>query len=128
MVALSQGMAFKIGLMLPPAQNVAMPFTFDFTNQAQYDKDLFQEQSNEKMPYVQSVWIDNSGNSAAFTLAFDGMGFSITVKAGTQGLYPVLQAEGAPTFHGSVAVAGAGKLTKIILLSMPVPYKDWATA
>lgn len=116
----------KVGLMMPPEDYVAASVVIDFTNDSVFTKDLVQEQANLRVPYIQAVYIDNSADANALTLAFDGTDFSIKVKGNTQGVYPLIVPEGPPRFTVT-STQGAVKKT-LIFLSMPVPFFQWPTA
>lgn len=122
-----QAQGFRIGLMLQPEENVAMPVVVDFTNESVFTKDFQQEQANLRIPFIQTVYIDNSVDANPLTLAFDGLpGQSITVKGRTQGYYPVVQQEGIPRIT-ITSTQGAVK-KQLIFLSVIVPPMQWATA
>ncbi len=120
---------YKIGLMELPSNYIALPVDFDFTTDAAQvlTKDFVSEEQNLKIPFIQGVFIDNSGDANALTLAVDGLpGHSITVKGHTQGFYPLICGDG-PT-RITVTSTGSAAVKRIIFLSMPVMPCQWATA
>lgn len=123
---LPQGQGFRVGLMQQPAENVAMPVVVDFTADSVFTKDFQQEQANLKIPFFQTVYIDNSADANPLTLAFDGLpGQSITVKGRTQGYYPVITQEGIP--HVTITSTQGAVKKQLIFLSVIVPPMQWAT-
>jgi hypothetical protein len=125
---LPQGQGFKTPLMSLPEEPIFMPYSFDFTKDAAQivTKDFVQEMQALKIPFVQSIYIDNSGDANPMTLAFNDGTFSITVKGRTQGFYPLCVAEGP--LRVTATSTGAAIAKTVIFLSMMVPPINWATA
>lgn len=125
----TQGTAFKTGLMTEPSEPVALlvPFNFALDAAQVLTKDFLQEEAAQKIPYIQCVYIDNSGDANALTLAINGGDQqSITVKGRTQGYYPIAFPEGPCTI--TVTSTGSAIIKNILFLSMIVPPAQWATA
>ena len=120
---------FRVGLMTMPEEMVAMPIAFDFANDASQilTKEFEQEFTELKIPYIQSVYIDNSLDADALTLAVNGgTQQSITVKGHTQGYYPLALAQGNSSI--TVSSTGSTETKQLIFFSMIVPPCSWATA
>jgi len=104
-----------IRTIFPVAQN-AVPeqgskgvvVNFDFTTINVVSGDLTQEQSVNGISYIQAMWIDNRANAQAFAITFLGLLYTIQVRAGRQGIYPVFVAQGDVKFtavsNGAVIV------------------------
>lgn len=86
--------------------------------------DLSEEQELGQIPFVQSAWIDNSGNTVGLILT-TSIGQSITVAAGWQGFYPILDTDHRFTVTTVAGAAGQNAQTTIIFLSVPMPASSW---
>lgn len=73
---------------------------------------------------LQAVWIDNSSNNAAVTLANLSSNQQIVVAAGRQGIYPVLSPN-PPVF--SATSAGTGNV-QFQFLNVPITCLSWPTS
>ncbi|MDE2020111.1 MAG: DUF1859 domain-containing protein [Patescibacteria group bacterium] len=87
--------------------------------------DLAVEQTSGAIGFVQSVYIDNSANAAAYTLQVGGTQQNITVKGKTQGYYPVVPFTG--TFQWTSSMAGGGTVN-LIFMNQRFEAAQWATA
>ena len=123
MGALKTGFQIWNGLA-PEGGPVCMPVDFDFSSVANQQVDLFLEEANKQIDFVQSVYIDNADNAAAFTLTVSGTGQRIRVKANTQGWYPLLS--GDQTRVNVSSTVAAVKVT-VIFCNVPMPTAQWAT-
>lgn len=121
------GAPFKVSAMQVPEEPNVIPVVFDFATDAAQTltKDLVREQQDLRIPFVQMVYIDNSGDANPLTMTFEGMAFSVTAKARTQGYYPLLIPEG-PVRCTVVSPASAIKKL-VVFMSMMVPPQVWAT-
>jgi hypothetical protein len=119
----ARGFGFKIGLGMDPAENIAMPMSLDFTGADQTaTKDLFQEQAHEDIPFVQSIYIDNSLNASPISIVFGGTNQKINMRANRQGYIPVCVPQGQCQF---TAKSAGNVVVPILLLSMMMPYLVW---
>jgi hypothetical protein len=124
-------MAIRTGFPLAlGAKSSSGPFgvnvTLDFTTGNVVSGDLVQEQMIGTIDYVQSIWIDNSQNTKVLTITFPGLGQSITVKANTQGLYPVIAQQGP--IRWTATSVGAAVVVPVIMMNVPQQsYSQWAT-
>jgi len=83
------------------------------------------EQTNGTIGFVQSVYIDNSGNANPFTITFPGTQQSITVKGRTQGYYPIVPFQGTFSWAASTLVAPA--TVNVIFMNVQFEAAQWAT-
>lgn len=114
---------FKVGLGMNPDENIALPMTLDFTDpSATAAKDLFQEQSRDEIPFVQSIYIDNSLNGSGMSITIAGTNQKINMAKNMQGYLPVLVPQGPLQF---TATSAGNVKVPIIWLSMMVPYLTW---
>lgn len=90
--------------------------------------DLSEEQDRGQLPYIQSVFIDNSLNAVPLVLTSD-LGQVIQCGANAQGFFPVL-ASANPRFLATTSsgAAGTNTQTSIIFCSMPMPASFWKVA
>lgn len=124
--------AFPIFNMLAPTKPDGSPgdpvcafFSADFSTIIRYDFNLLTERDNGEIKTVQGVYIDNKSNANAVTLLSNVIGHDITVKGRTQGYYPIMCAD--PADFTVTSTAGAGAITKIFFLNIPVPAFQWLT-
>jgi hypothetical protein len=106
----------------PVSGSIGIPVPFDFTNKQQVSGDLTLEQMQSSIEYVQSIFIDNRANAQPFTIQFSGLQYTIQVKPGRQGIWPVLAAIGALQF---TAVSAGGVVVPTIMFNAVMPYFFW---
>lgn len=111
---------------VPEQGSVAADFSLNFNNDNVFIKETFQEQSKLEIDFVQSIYIDNSASATALTVSIQGTLYSITVKAHTQGWYPIIIPAGKATLIFSKAMTEAS-IVNITLLNSMLPYVNWAT-
>lgn len=86
---ISIGQISKIG---PKGISVNLPFN---TNGSQIvTGDLMTEQQQEAFDVPQSIWIDNRLNAQPLLLQFLGLPMVLQIRAGRQGIYPLVCATG----------------------------------
>lgn len=127
-IVLAAGQDFAIrrtGLGTSPIENVAIEIPCNFNLDSVLTKDFTRELQAEKIPYLQSVYIDNSANANPLTLAIQGTAYSITVKAHTQGWYPLSPAQGP--LNVTISSTQAAVVPVLTFTSFMVPYVNWAT-
>lgn len=107
----------------PTSGPVGVNVALDFTAGDNVVGDLALEQSQGVIEYVQSIWIDNSLNTKSLSIIFSGMQQKITVKAGQQGLFPVLAAVGR--FGWSAQSIGAAVVVPTIMMNQEVTPFLW---
>ncbi len=108
---------------IPDEGPKCLPFALDFSAQPSYAIDLQSLQSRNFLSVIQSVFIDNSANPQAVTMAIDGTQQRVTAKAYTQGYYTVL-IPNPPRF--TVSSAGA-VVVRLQCLNVPVAGAVWST-
>lgn len=123
-------MVARMSFPLPNSQKpksgpVGIPITLDFTGgNVNVSGDLALEMSQSVIEYVQAIYIDNSLNASPLTITFSGMGYKITVKANTQGIYPVITQQGALSWRASSA---GNVAVPTIMFNVQQPYFQWPT-
>jgi len=118
-----KGVGFKVGIGFEPSNYISVPYILDFTQgNTVVIKDMFQEQSQDIIPFVQSLFIDNSANSAAISILFGGTLHNIVTAPNTQGWFIVAVPQGQCQF--TATTLGAVKVP-ILLASMMVPPSVW---
>jgi hypothetical protein len=78
----------------PEQGSKGVPVNFDFTATNVVSSDLTIEMQSNQISFVQSVWIDNRLNAQPFVLTFLGLNYTVQVRAGRQGTYPVYSTSG----------------------------------
>lgn len=106
---------------------VGIPVILALLNAAISVGDFALEQTSGAIGYVQSVYIDNSANAGPLTFIFGGTQQNITVKAHTQGYYPIVPFQG--TFQWQAFSAGnAGALNvPVIFMNVAFEAAQWLT-
>lgn len=111
---------------LPSQGSRALPLPFNFAAADFQEGDTYEEQENGRIDFIQSVFIDNSENPAAFTLTFFGMGqdgFPIIAKPNSQGFYPVTIPNGIARYSAQTDQADVDVL--VILYNTPMAPNVW---
>lgn len=88
--------------------------------------DLALEQMQGSLDFIQSIYIDNSANTKSLSITFSGTGYNITMKAGRQGIFPVIAAVGRLSW--SAQSVAAAVLVKTIMMNEQQPYFQWDAA
>lgn len=102
---------------------VGVPVTLDFTAGDNIRGDLALEQMQTVIDFVQAIYIDNSKNMKSLSIVFSGMAYNITVKAGVQGVFPVITQAGALSW--SAQSVGAGVAVPVIMFNVQQSYFQW---
>lgn len=85
--------------------------------------DLALEQASGTLDFIQSIWIDNSLNTKSLSIIFSGTGQKITVKAGRQGIYPVIASNGSLSWRATSVAAAV--IVPVIFMNVQQPYFQW---
>jgi hypothetical protein len=110
-----------------PIEPRALRLAFDLTGTtAIYAIDLAEEAMTAQLGFVQCLYIDNSKNGNALTVTVGISQQVITVKANTQGYFPVLAPQSA-TFTIVSTGNQAGVIPTIHFLNAPFPCYSWLT-
>lgn len=95
-----------------------LPVRLDFTSSQAINVDLGQVNTLGKIGFVQSAYIDNSGNTASLTLVGSLLGQKIIVPAGAQMFTPLL----LPNPPQMVASSTGNVIVPMFLLNVPMPF------
>ena len=113
---------YAVNSMRVPAEGPkAVPITLDFSLTTIYTLNLQNMQSRNFLSMVQSLYIDNSGNTAPIVVTFPGTQQNITLAAGRQMYVTVLCANPASMQF----VSTGGVLVYVALLNFPVSNSSW---
>lgn len=111
-----------------PAERVGargMPLTFNFTaDVTTAELDLFKENAEGILPFVQSMWIDNYANPDALVILIRQMNQRIIIPAFSQAVRPVFapdQVQLALATGPDMIGEATSKDVQLILLNVPVP-------
>jgi len=85
------------------ARAIFTPFLFNTRNSQNVFDDLVLESSDGLFLLPQAIWIDNRFNAQPITLQFMGLPMVLQVRAGRQGVYPVICTTGAARWTASSA-------------------------
>jgi hypothetical protein len=108
--------SFPVARNAQPEQgSKGTPVNFDFTLINVVNGDLMLEQGQNGISFVQSIWIDNRLNAQAFVITFLGLSYTIQVRAGRQGTYPVYNTSGDIRF--TATSNGAGIIVPTIMFN-----------
>lgn len=121
-------MPARMSIPMPNTQKpisgpVGIPVTLDFSTVDNVTGDLALEQMQGVIDYVQAVYIDNSANIKSLSITFAGLGYNITVKAGVQGIFPIIAQAGALSWRAKSV--GAAVIVPIVLMNVQQPYVQW---
>jgi len=108
----------------PKMGNRELVLTLDFTNAGIINDDLSPEMQLSEIESIQSIFIDNSLNTANLSITFYPSGQSIQAQAFSQGVYPVI-CWGRISYQ---ATTTQGVRVPIILSNVPKPYFAWGPA
>lgn len=86
---------------------------------------LTYEQQSERLEFVQSIYVDNSTNTASLTATFKGTGQTISVPAGYQAYLPVLAT--ADNMKCDFSTSGTPKIP-VWFLSCPMAPAQWPSS
>jgi hypothetical protein len=100
----------------PTSGPVAIPVALDFTSTDNVTGDLVLEQSQGVIEFVQSIYINNKANTKSLTIIFGGLAYDITIKAGQQGMFPVLVPNGSISWKATSV--GAALLVPTIMYNV----------
>ncbi len=103
---------------LPKEGPKTIPVLVDLRTATSVLVDLTQQQMTAKISYIQTVFVDNSLNTASVSITADTTGQILRVPAGTQAYLPIL-APIPPRF--TIATAGA-VIVPIQFLNIPMPF------
>jgi hypothetical protein len=112
--------------LIPPEGPIAIPLTLDFslaTGLTRYTIDLSQQQWQNRISMVQSIFIDLSATGVALTLTDLNSGHTIVANPHTQGWYAILSP--VPTKYQINCDGGANNVS-IFLCNTSIPGVVWA--
>lgn len=94
----------------------------DFTNVAQIEVNLTEDEFLSQLKYVQMIYIDNADNANPLTLTLQISQQRIKVKGNTQGYYPVL----APNqTHFIFATTQGAVIVPVYFINVPLAALQW---
>lgn len=95
----------------------------DFTTTDNVAGDLSMEQQTGLIEFVQSVWIDNSLNTKALKIVFGGTQYTLNVRAGRCGIFPIIAPAGILRFAATSVAAAV--IVPTIFANFELPYFFW---
>jgi len=117
---------FQTALLTYPSQgNMILPMRLDLTGASSLDVDLSEEIQTGKFDFVQTIFVDNSQNTAQTVIVFnDAMtgGYRLVVQPYRQGWFPTPTPKGECRF--TVQTNGA-LIVPIKLANHAVPYFEY---
>jgi len=107
--------------MIPKEGPKTIPYKLDFTAAQSILVDMSQQNLMEQISFVQGVYIDNSGNTAALVLISQGSNQVVSCPAGAQGYFPLLA-----TLPNKFLVSTTGGLiVNVFFYNVPMPAATW---
>ncbi len=123
-VGLFRKLAFAVWNGYAPQQGPkALSYRFDFATVAQITDDLFVENTQNSLSFVQSVYIDNNDNDDEFVLTFAVTNQRIVCQPNSIQIFPVF-APDQTQFTGSMP-ALANRHVDVIFLNVPMPLTSY---
>lgn len=101
----------------------AIPITLDFTVNGSVSFDVIDAVQRGIVDYIQSMWVDNSGNLNALTFLCSQTGQKIIVPANAQGIWPIIAPAGLRITATTTPAGGLKPL--VILLNVPMPMTQY---
>jgi len=119
--------SIPINLLQQPEQGARCIFTpFLFATRAAqvvFD-DLALEQSKGDFQVPQAVWVDNRLNAQPLTLQFLGLPIILQVRAGRQGIYPIVSTTGITRWTAASAQTAVDVPAAMFNISIPTWWQD----
>lgn len=112
-------------LAQPDQGSLAVPYVLDFTSAAILTVDLTQAVLQDKINFIQSVFVDNADNSTSLDLTFMGgpsPNYRVRVQANQQGWFPIAWPIGATRL---IASSNAGSKINVQFANFAMPYFTW---
>lgn len=120
-------MAGRSSFALPNTQKsnsgpygLTVPFAFTPALQT-INSDIVQEMMTNSIDFIQSIAIDNTNNAVAFTITFAGFSYSLNIRAGRFGIWPIIVPQGPVSFIANSPVA-ANFTVNCIFMNQVMPY------
>jgi hypothetical protein len=127
MFPISQDSLADIGVqnqVLPRGGPKCVPVPLAFVTQTGFILDLQNMQALNRFSNLQTLYIDNSGNSQILIVTVGRGGQQIKAPAGSQGYYPIL-ASNPLNLNFSVAATSPTDTAYVFLLNVPLPSSQW---
>jgi len=116
--------AFKTGMMMRPVNHpIALPISMDFSTESSQAVDLYAEQTNNTIDFVQALYVSNYSNTAVLTVEIVG-GMVFHVPAGAEGWFPIAAEFGKFTALFTTAPT-SNLIIKALLANVPVASQQW---
>lgn len=110
-------------LQIPAEGPKAIPLTLDFSVAASYTLNLQNVEARTYISQVQSVYLDNSDNTASLTVSMPGTNQKITITPNRQGYFNV----SCPNPVVMVFTSQGGVVVQVQLFNFPQINHDWPT-
>jgi hypothetical protein len=108
----------------PKIVNIPLDFTTTGSNGQPIGVDFTVATLRGAMTVVQTLWADNTANSAPLVVNVSGTGQQITIPPGIEGTFPIFAASKPTlTFNTSTSI-----IIPCIIANMPMPVGTWGTA
>jgi hypothetical protein len=111
-------------LAQPVAGSINIDVILNFSANSSIILDLSREVLDDKISFVQSIFIDNADNSSPVTMTFEGSpdGYRVRCPAGAQGWFPVTMPVGAVRIF---AQCSSPVEVNCIVTNYAMPYIVW---
>lgn len=110
--------------MIPKEGPKTVPIKVDLRATLAAIIDLSTQNDLGQLSFIQSVFIDNTGNGSPFLLTVEGSGQVIQIGPGQQGYLPLL----APLPNKFTAATAGGVQVPLFFLNVPMPAAVWDKA
>lgn len=102
---------------------------YNFTSQASFTEDLSQLVSKGDAAPLQTLYVDNSGNTQGVQFVIPGAGQVINVPASSQAILPAFFNPNGPAYSITTLAAGVptpiAATTRVIIINVPVSPCVW---
>lgn len=117
--------AFKVRSGLVPLYEHGpkyLPIDLDFTDVTFIDVNLFNENTNGAIDFVQSLYIDNASNPDALVIVMNVTGQRLVIPPYSQGTYPCLA---STPLQFRVSTTQGALNCMVGCLNVPMPFAAW---
>lgn len=108
-------------LTVPAEGPRAIPLALDFSSAGTYSLNLQNFEARNFISQIQSMYLDNSANTASLTVSFPGTNQQITIAPNRQGYFMVA----CPNPASITFSSAGGVLVNVQLYNFPQTNNDW---
>lgn len=112
---------------IPMEGPLALGINLDFSVNLGYTIDLLNLIQTGQISMIQTIYVDNHGNTQTLLITMNGSGQTVEIGAKTQGYYAVLCPNPAKLAFVASATIATGPV-QVFLINVPIAGVVWAAA